>query len=112
MIESEIEKRFVRMVRNELGGKAYKFVSPGNSGVPDRLVTLPGGVIWFVELKTDKGRLSPSQERQLKFLSGLGMKTFVLRGEAGIEAFRKEVMADEVRTPPISGDCVQLDHGT
>lgn len=106
MLESEIEKRFVRMVRNELGGKAYKFVSPGNSGVPDRLVTLPGGVIWFVELKTETGRLSPSQERQLKFLSGLGMKTFVLRGEAGIEAFRKEVIAHDLQTARIPGDRV------
>ena len=35
----------------QLGGKAYKWVSPGNAGVPDRIVILPGGKVIFVELK-------------------------------------------------------------
>ena len=30
---------------------AYKFVSPGNAGVPDRVVILQGGKSGFVELK-------------------------------------------------------------
>ena len=36
MKESELERRFCRLVE-QAGGKAYKFVSPGNSGVPDRV---------------------------------------------------------------------------
>ena len=54
MLESEIEKKLVREIR-KMGGMAYKFVSPGNTGVPDRIVILPG-VITFVELKTETGR--------------------------------------------------------
>ena len=46
MKESEIEARLVRGVK-ALGGVAYKFVSPGNVGVPDRLVVLPGGRVIF-----------------------------------------------------------------
>lgn len=57
MKESEIEARLVRGVK-ALGGVAYKFVSPGNVGVPDRLVVLPGGRVIFVELKAEGGRLS------------------------------------------------------
>ena len=52
MKESEIEARLVRGVK-ALGGVAYKFVSPGNVGVPDRVVVLPGGRVIFVELKAD-----------------------------------------------------------
>lgn len=26
----------------KLGGRAFKWVSPGNDGVPDRIVVLPG----------------------------------------------------------------------
>ncbi len=52
MKESELERRFCRLVE-QAGGKAYKFVSPGNSGVPDRIVVLPGGRIGFVELNID-----------------------------------------------------------
>lgn len=29
----------------------YKFVSPGQSGVPDRILVFPNGVVAFVELK-------------------------------------------------------------
>ena len=50
MRESELERKFCRLV-GQSGGKAYKFTSPGNSGVPDRLVVLPEGRIGFVELK-------------------------------------------------------------
>lgn len=91
MIESEIERKFVRMVRQG-GGRVYKFVSPGNVGVPDRIVVLPGGSVWFVELKTDTGRLMPQQKLQLKALESLGANVFVLRGLEGLEKFR-EVMS-------------------
>ena len=50
MTEKNIEQYLVRKVR-ETGGKAYKFVSPGNAGVPDRLVIFPSGKVIFVELK-------------------------------------------------------------
>ena len=45
----------------DIGGVAYKFVSPSNRGVADRLVVLPQGVVWFVEVKKDGGRLSTLQ---------------------------------------------------
>ena len=57
MRESDIERRLVQGVK-KLGGRAYKFVSPGNVGVPDRLVVLPGGIVLFVEVKAPDGRLS------------------------------------------------------
>lgn len=40
MLEKDIESK-LRKRAKEIGGRAYKFVSPGNSGVPDRLVVLP-----------------------------------------------------------------------
>lgn len=86
MLESDIEKKLVREIR-KLGGVAYKFVSPGNSGVPDRIVILPGGVIVFVELKTETGRLSENQTRQLHRLGCLGMRTRVLYGMEDLDRF-------------------------
>lgn len=50
MLEKQIEQALVRRVK-ELGGTCEKFVSPGRRSVPDRLVTLPGGRIVFVECK-------------------------------------------------------------
>lgn len=50
MLENEVEKKLAKKVK-ALGGRAYKFVSPGNAGVPDRLVVMPGGKVGFAEIK-------------------------------------------------------------
>lgn len=86
MTEATIEARLTREVKH-MGGVAYKFVSPGTAGVPDRLVVLPGGRVLFVELKTDTGRLSPGQRVQLDRLRSLGAEAHVVRGKAGVDTF-------------------------
>ena len=61
MLEKNIEAHLVKSVRR-IGGVAYKFVSPAQRGVADRVVCLPDGSTWFIELKTEGGRLSPLQK--------------------------------------------------
>lgn len=60
MTEKDIES-YLRDVVRKIGGKAYKFVSPGNPGVPDRIVILPDGRILFVELKAPGKVSTPLQ---------------------------------------------------
>lgn len=95
MLESRIEALLVRKIK-QAGGWALKLVSPGNSGVPDRLVLLPGGRIFFVELKTDTGRLSPLQEFVHGRLRRLGMDVQVLYGRDQVLDFVKEVEGGDV----------------
>ena len=61
MLERQVEAYLVKRVK-ELGGMAYKFTSPAHRGVADRIVCLPNGQTWFVELKTKGGRLSELQK--------------------------------------------------
>ena len=61
MLEKQIEAYLVKRVK-ALGGVAYKFVSPAHRGVADRIVCLPDGKTWFIELKAEGGRLSPLQQ--------------------------------------------------
>jgi hypothetical protein len=49
VLESKIE-RHLRDEVKRLGGKCYKWASPGKRGVADRIVFL-NGQIWFIELK-------------------------------------------------------------
>lgn len=91
MKESAVEARLVRMVR-ERGGLCYKFLSPGNAGVPDRLIILPGGRIIFVELKTETGRLSNIQRWQISQLEKRGVPVRVLKGPDQVRAFVEEVL--------------------
>ena len=92
MLEKEVEKFLVREVK-KLGGISFKFISPGNAGVPDRIVILPSGKVIFVELKTDKGKLTKLQEVQIKKISDLGADARVLRGIEGVKEFINEIQS-------------------
>lgn len=94
MREKEIEKVLTTEVK-KLGGRAYKFVSPGNNGVPDRMVVFPGQAPVFVELKTGKGQLSALQEVQIRRLRELGQKVFVAKGIDGVSQFLQDMGFEE-----------------
>lgn len=94
MLEREVEKILADEVK-KLGGKAYKLVSPGNSGMPDRLVVFPGRAPVFVELKTDTGRLTAIQKVQIKRLRDLGQTVFVAKGIDGVSQFFQDMGFEE-----------------
>lgn len=75
--ESLIEKHLVAEVKRA-GGHAYKFVSPGRRGVPDRIVLLPGGRIVFVECKAPGQKPRSEQLREHERLRALGFNVVVL----------------------------------
>lgn len=90
MLEKDIEKILVNEVK-KLGGRAYKWVSPGNDGVPDRIVIFPGQPPVFVELKAENGRLSALQKVQIKRLQELEQAAIVVRGLEGLKIFFEEL---------------------
>lgn len=86
MLEKDIEKILVSEVK-KLGGRAYKWMSPGNDGVPDRIVIFLGRPPVFVELKTDTGQLSAIQNVQIERLKKLGQAVFIAKGIRGVSNF-------------------------
>lgn len=90
--EREIERKLVEAVR-KTGGLALKFVSPGWSGAPDRIVLMPGGKAGFVEVKAPGKKPRPLQARRKKQLEQMGFKVFVLDGTGQIGG-----IIDEIRT--------------
>jgi hypothetical protein len=84
LMERDIERYLVRRTI-EHGGVAYKWVSPGHVGVADRIVLLPGGVVWFVELKTATGRLSPLQKVFAADMARMGMQYIVIRSKEEVD---------------------------
>lgn len=64
-----------------------KFVSPGNDGVPDRIVVLPGGSVIFIELKATTGKLMANQRVQISRLRKQGAVVFVLTGKIDAKLF-------------------------
>ena len=84
MLEKEVEKKLIDGIR-KLGGRTYKWVSPGNNGVPDRIAIMPGGRILFCELKTTTGQVSKLQKLQISLLSQLGCDVRVIYGPDGVQ---------------------------
>lgn len=78
--EKDIEKYFCECVKRA-GGIAYKFTSPQRRSVPDRLVVMPGGLIYFVEVKNGKSPYTEGQEREIKRLTELGQKVYTIRSK-------------------------------
>ena len=93
LLEKEIERRMARSVKAR-GGLSYKFVSPNAPGVPDRIVVAPGGAVWFVELKTEAGRVSALQRSHLTKLENRGANVRVLFGARAVEDFISEVFGN------------------
>lgn len=84
MREKEIEAA-LRMAAKKRNGMAFKFVSPGLSGVPDRLVLLPRGRIGFIELKALGKKLRKLQEKRKSQLEALGFLVFCIDSKEEVE---------------------------
>ena len=84
MLERDIEKYLVRKVA-WLGGKAYKFSSPSNRSVPDRLCCMPYGKIKFVECKATGKKPTPLQSKVIGDLRGLGNEVFVVDSKEKVD---------------------------
>lgn len=91
MEESKIENRLKKEIEL-IGGKALKFVSPGMSGVPDRIILLPHGRIVFIELKAPGKKPRPIQIKRIKELRDLGFDVRVIDSINGIKDFIEEVV--------------------
>jgi len=83
--ERDIESALVRSVRAR-GGKAYKFTSPAQRGVPDRIVCLPE---WerpvFVELKAPGRKPTKLQLHEHRVLRRLNQHVVVVDSHQAID---------------------------
>ena len=84
MSEKEIENYLIRKIKNKKG-IAYKFTSPGNSGVPDRLCLLPNGKIFFVELKSPGKKPRALQVNQITKIMSLGQRVYVVDSKEKVD---------------------------
>lgn len=86
MLESKIEAALIRRVK-ALGGLCEKFTSPGRRSVPDRIVTLPGGRVIFVELKAPGKVPTENQKRDHDRRRMMGCDVRVIDSLEAVDAF-------------------------
>jgi hypothetical protein len=85
MLEKQIESKIVKKAK-ELGFLTYKFSSPSNRGVPDRIFISPHGEVFFIEFKSEKGKLTKLQEKVIKDICNYGVGVFIINSvEVGLQ---------------------------
>ncbi len=85
LLEADLRKE-VRQAK----GEAIKFL-PSLTGLPDRIVLMPLGHIWFVELKTTGKKPQPLQLWWKKRLEALGFEWRLIDDEASLRNFINEI---------------------
>lgn len=90
MRERDIEN-YLRDQVKKAGGKAYKFESPGNDGVPDRIVLFPENKIFFIELKAPGKKPRPLQLKQMRVIESYGCNVQVIDSKHGVDDFIAKV---------------------
>lgn len=78
MKESQIESKVVKKAK-ELGFLTYKFSSPSNRGVPDRMFISPHGEVFFMEFKSEKANVSQLQKKVINDMCTYGVGVFVVK---------------------------------
>ncbi len=76
-LEKVIEGK-VRLYARERKVLVYKFTSPGNASVPDRVFVAPGGIVWWIEFKRRGEKPTPKQAVEIAKLRAQGAKVFVV----------------------------------
>ena len=84
-LESAVERELQARVE-ALGGLCIKVQAIGRRGFFDRVVVLPGGRVWFVELKRPKGGvISPHQKWHMSEFSRLDAPVALVKSSKDID---------------------------
>lgn len=83
-IEAHLTKRVIA-----LGGLSVKLL-PATAGIPDRMIILPRGRIFLIELKSPTGRLRPVQTAWHNKLKKRGVPVAVLSSKTAVDAWIAE----------------------
>ena len=89
---THLEAKLEAMLRDgvrAMNGMAEK-MAPTRWGMPDRLVLLPFGQVFLIELKTEQGRLRPAQTVWHSRARALGCEVVTLFGEGELRRWLDE----------------------
>ncbi|HVJ70562.1 MAG TPA: VRR-NUC domain-containing protein [Sphingomicrobium sp.] len=86
MREREHEK-LLRKTVVRAGGLCIKLPAYLYRGIPDRMVLMPGGRIYFLELKAEGKKPSVTQSAFRKILQAMGFYSEIIQGKDEMERF-------------------------
>lgn len=94
MRESAVEARLGGKIK-QMGGMYIKLM-PTVAGTPDRLILLPDGRHYLVELKAPYGHVHAAQRVWHERSAAIGHPVVVVRGTEGVDRFVSTLLQEEV----------------
>ena len=82
---------YLRQQVKKSGGLALKLVCPGWSGVPDRLILMPGARVFFAETKDLGKKPRPRQTYVHNRLAALGFTVFVPDSKEAVDRVMERI---------------------
>ena len=79
MTEQQVQRKRIEELESE-GYYVIKLIKTNKNGIPDLLALHPTQGIKFVEVKTEKGRVSKLQQYRIEELRGYGFSTEIYKG--------------------------------
>ena len=92
-LESEVESRF-HLRAKKFGFHTWKFKSPNNRGVSDRILISNGRVI-FIEMKRSFGEMTPKQQLFRTKVMDFGGEVVCIYGDEGVDVFLEKLIAEQ-----------------
>lgn len=92
--EKTLEARLVREIEAR-GGMALKYTSQYHRGIPDRIILMPYGRIYFVELKSTGETPNYIQRYAMRQLQERGFAAWVVDDSKKLEQFLLTVDTDQ-----------------
>jgi hypothetical protein len=92
MIERDIEQYLIKQI-NQCGGHIFKWSSPGNRGVPDRIVFI-NRQVWFIELKRPREKRDIQQIVVGKIIKRFTPNYLVISTKENIDLFIVSIMVN------------------
>lgn len=85
-LERDVEKYFSKAAK-KVSALTYKWPASYHKGLPDRILILSTGDVWFVEIKRSNGKVSKRQKYVLETLRKQCCKTAILSGKSDVDEF-------------------------
>lgn len=81
--ENSIQSRLIHELTLK-GCYVQKTVGQTRNGYPDLTCVMPNGCVWFIELKTQKGRLTTVERHELQLIHQAKGNIMIIKGERGM----------------------------
>ena len=92
--EKLLEKKLKLLIKTA-GGMCLKFIPTYFIGAPDRLILMPGGKVYWVELKSTGKKPSKIQKAVHEELRKLGFKVYIVDDEMSLGRCLAEICYEE-----------------